>query len=199
MEYEGPYAPGPIAPIVKPGQNVMLADLSSYKLYMVSFVEPIPRSSPLVFNTGGILGSATTTPQDTAAILNMQDGQLGQFRAEVLDDIVVQVNQPNANGRFRLRGPIATLNIFSAIYDPDAHLTETYVYDLGRPFLVVNNPSAAPILRARIVFWGFRYQLEGASGIATKAGELPPIATYSSLKEADRTGVKYTVVPINAR
>ena len=200
--YIGPFAPGDIKPIVKVGQNILVIDRESYKLYKVGYIAPVPPAENFILDVVNILGLAnigagiTSGAANTQNFLNMQDGQLGQFRFRVLDDIICEVLQPQSVARFNVQGLNTNLNSFQALRDPCDHLSEQFVLEQDVPFLRVTNPTGAAITRARVQAYGFQYVLEGFDGALADAGRsITPIAHYASMSEAVRSGELFTVVP----
>ena len=174
---------------------MLLLDREAYMLYQIAYIEPVPPSHPVVQDFGAILAGAFTAPTSTTAILDMTDGQLGQFRMKVLDDIVVTLMQPQAVSRFGTKNVNARINAFSARYHPDDHLSEFYVYEDDRPFLQVTNPGAVALVQARVAFYGFRYVLSGPEG-PTAGGHVTPLRRFANIKEATESKLPFTVMPI---
>jgi hypothetical protein len=186
---------GPIEHIAEVGENVLLVQYGQYSLYQIAYIEPIPRSHPLVANVGAIAAGATVPVFNTTAILDMNYGQLGQFRAHVLDDIHVTVLQAQALARFALMNVSATINPFVHLEDPDDVLTEFAIWEQNRVFLTVVNPTGYPLAQARVAFYGYKYVLAGPEG-PSGGQSLPPIAKYTSIKEAIDAGKKFAAVPV---
>lgn len=197
MTYPRPYKPGPIEPIVEVGQHLLIVtQQGGYDLYMVAFIEGIPKSHPLVINLGAIAAAGVTAPITTQPLLDMQYGQVGQFRGRVLDDIWVDLLQPQGVARFPTMNVNANFNAFQALdRAADFNMTEFYVLEQRRPFLRGNNATPNALGQARVAFWGFRYVLAGPEGPSTTTGQLPPIQHYSSINEAMRGQYKFTVIP----
>jgi len=202
-EYQGPFKAGLIEPVVEPGHNVLLAAGADqgYFLYKVGYVEELGLSHPFVVNIGAIGAGVTAAVFNTTAILDMEFGQLGQFRAAVLDDIHVTVLQPQATARFGAMNVNATLNAFALGRDPCGHQSEFYIFEQRRVFLRAVNPTIVPLVQARIAFWGFKYVLIGADGATGAGGQLPPLKTFANLLDAEvwkRTpqGENYKVLPL---
>ena len=195
MYYEGPFSAGPIEPIVKVGENVLLVSNRSYDLYQVAYIEQLERSFPLIYNAGAIVAGANSVIQNTQNILDMAFGQMSQIRARVIDDIDVVIYQGQATQRMTTKNQTANINAFSALYDPYDHLSEFYIFEDQRLFLQITNPTGYNLPQSRISFYGFKYQLFGAAGIANN-GHVRPLRSFASIKEATASGEKFTVVPI---
>lgn len=195
--FRGPYKPGPIEPIVDPGQQVLLAWNGGYNLYLVSFIEQLPRSHTLVANLGAPAAGANLAQFNTNNILDMDYGTFGQFRCQVLDDIHAILSQPAATNRWADRNIVARLNAYQALEDPCGHTSEFYIFEDQRIFLTGTNPTGYALVQARVAFWGFKYVLEGADGRVANGGHLPPLRKpFTSIAEATASGEKFKVVPV---
>ncbi len=195
MNYPRPFRAGPIEPVVEVGQNLLLVDRENYHLYQVSYIEPLSRSAPLIFDAGALNAASVTTVQNTQTILDMQFGQLAQIRMRVIDDINVVVFQPQAIARQANKNQIANINAFSAIYDPWDSLSEHYIFEDQRIFLQITNPRRYNLAQTRISFYGFKYVLFGGAG-ASSGGHVLPKRSFGSIQEATDSGEKFTVIPI---
>jgi len=196
MTYTRPFRAGPVEPVVEVGHNLLLANARNYKLYHVAYIEPIPRSHPLVVNIGAILAGATAPDFNPAAVLDFNYGQLGQLRAAVIDDIHVTMLQPAGQARFGNMNVFATINAFSALYDPCAHETEQFIFEQDRMFLRAVNPTGYALVQARIAFWGYRYVLAGDKGPSSSGEHTPPLKTFLTIDDALASGEKFTVIPV---
>lgn len=193
--YPRPYRAGEIEPVVEVGQNVLVVNREAYNLYQIAYIEPIPPSFPLVMNLGAVLAGAQTAITSTANILDMTDGQLGQFRARVLDDIVVTLMEPLSVGRFLTKNVSARINAYSHLYDVHDHLSEFYVFEDDRPFVQIANPQAVNLAQARIAFYGFRYILSG-KGEVSNGGHVTPLRRFKNIEEATVSKLPFTVIPV---
>lgn len=186
---------GPIEHIAEVGENVLLVEHSKYSLFQIAYIEPIPPSHPLVANAGAILAGGIVPNFNTTAILDLNYGQLGQFRAHVLDDIHVTVLQAQSLTRFALMNVSATINPFTRLEDPYDILTELAIWEQRRVFFRVVNPTGYNLAQSRVALYGYKYVLSGAEG--TSGGQqIQPFDTYSSIKEAIEKGKKFAVVPV---
>ena len=190
--------PGPIRAVAEIGQKVLLIDRTSYKLYWVAYREGISPSHPFVANVGVIAAGARVPVFNTTAILDLNDGQLGQFRAHVLDDIHVVINQPGGLARYGLMNVFARLNAFGRLEDRCDHLTEFFILEDDRIFLDVTNPTGYALAQARVAFYGFKYVLAGAGGATTMSGgQLPPLAQFDTIEQAMNSAYKpFAIVPV---
>lgn len=196
MTYPRPFRAGLIEPIVEVGQRVLLVDREAYNLYMVAFIEPIPMSGPIILNGGAILAGATTASTTSQPVLDNNYGQFAQLRARVLDDIAVTVLQPQALARFTMKNVNAVITPFTALNDPDGHMTEFYIYEDDRIFVQIRNPHTVNLAQSRIAFWGFKYVLSGSEGPAASGGKVPPLRRFLTIPEAEKSGERYTVIPV---
>jgi len=186
---------GPIEHVAEVGENVLLVEHGQYHLYQIAYIEPIPTSHPLVANVGAIAAGGIVAAFNTTALLDLNYGQLGQFRAHVLDDIHVVVRQAQALDRFALMNVTATINAFTRLEDEYDILTEFAIWEQRRVFLRVTNPTGYPLVQARVAFYGNKYVLSGAEG-ASGGQQINPIAKYGSIKEAIEGGKKFSAVPV---
>ena len=189
--------PGLIQPVAEVGEKILAVDRGQYKLYWVAFREPILPSHPLVANLGAIAAGGATAPFNTTAILDLNDGQLGQFRAHVLDDIHALIGQPAQAARFGIMNVTSRFNAFARLEDPCDHLSEFFILEDDRIFITGTNPTGYALVQARIAFYGFKYVLAGKDGATQMSGgQLPPIDTYATIADAKASGEKFTVVPV---
>ena len=190
----GPFKPGLIEPVVEVGQRVLLADGLKYRLYDVANIEPLLPSHPLIFNGGALAAAGVTAALSTTAVLDMEDSTFGQYRVMVLDDIHIQMRQPQAVTRWTNLNINATINLFTPLYDPCGHQTEFFLYRQERPFLVITNPTGYNLAQTRVAFWGYKYIIGGKHGVV-HAADLEPIQMFDSIEQAMASGQKFTVVP----
>lgn len=203
------YRPGPIEPVVLSGENVLLQSPTRLDLYTVDFIEPLPFSEELsidLLQASGIgpLAPGATTPRiSSQQQIDMNVGELGQFRFFVADDAQVTMYQPQASGRSLTRYQQVAFSPYSHLYDPDDALSEFYVWEQGHPYFAASNPGTVTLQTIRIFPYGFRLVLAGKSGTARGSAQgLSPIQHFVTLQEAMAWGkvnqTKFTVVPIAA-
>ena len=200
-DYPRPFKPGPIEPVAQVGQNLLVIQTTKYRLYQVAYTEQVYLSHPLVVNLGAPAAGVVLADFNTNTVLDMQDGELIQLRAFVLDDIHVVMLQPLAVTRGITQNVQARLNAFLAQKDPCHHTTEIFIFGDQRIFLRGQNPTLYALAQARVAFYGIRYVLAGSSGPATKGGRLPAIKTFPDIQAAIEwsrapEGEKFTIVPI---
>jgi len=154
-----PYKAGAIEPVVLPGETVGVWVNKWFTFYEVVYIEGVPRSDPLEFDFGAIAAGGVTavTP---LLLTEMPDNEFAQLRAAVIDDFTVILYQGRADQRHKLRNRVATYTPFTALFDPDGHTGEFYVFEEQHAFGQATNQTAYAMTTARMVFWGFRYVLE---------------------------------------
>ena len=186
----------PIKPIADPGENLLLVDNARYHLYQVAYRETIPPSHPFVAEASagaGLAAGGRIQAFNTNTILDLSEAQVGQFRAYVLDDVHVRMNQPGATARHSTGQLIATFNPFSKLQDPYDAMTEFFSFEDQRPILDITNPTGYALVQVRVAFYGFRFVLAGKEGISSLGGKVAPIETFENIKAARETGAKFAV------
>lgn len=206
MPYPRPFRAGPIQPVVEVGQQLLLADRQAYNLYKVAFIEPLAFSNPLVVNGNALVNPAapatpiaagvTTAVVSTQAVLDNQYGQVGIFRAKVLDDVVATIFEPQAEARYTIKNINAVVSAFNNLEDPDANLTEFAIFEDRRIFLSFRNPTGYALNMSRVAFWGFKYVLAGPEGPGSSSGRVPPLRRWLTINEAVESGERFTVVAV---
>lgn len=189
------YRPGPIAPIAQVGDNVLLSQRRTFEHYRIAFIESLPLSHALVVDAGAIAAGITANAVNPQLVLDLATGQLGHYRAHVLDDIHVQINQPAATARMSNRNVTARISAFTHLEDPYDAQAEFFILEDQRFFLLVTNPTGYALTQARVAFYGFRYVLEGRNGSAS-GKTIDPIQRYDSIEAAKQSGLKFAVVPV---
>lgn len=202
----GPNAPGEVRKVAHPGEHIILVTTDRYRLFQVAYVEPLTMSFPLIIDVVASSGAANIPPGQTLPdfntqnFLDMEYGQLGQFRAKVHDDIDVVVLEPAQVALRNTKNVLTNINAFDARRDPQGQLTESFVFEINRLYLRVTNPSGYTITRARVAFWGFRYVLAGKLGTSLSDGVLEPLAIFNSIQEvlehSKKNHYNYTIVPM---
>jgi hypothetical protein len=188
-----------IKPIADVGENLLLIDNANYELYQVAYRNAIPQSHPFVVDASaglGLVAGGRIQAFNTNNILDLNEGQVAQFRAFVLDDVHVRINQPAATARQALGQLVATFNPFSKLYDPDDALTEFFSFEDVRPILDITNPSGYALVQVRVAFYGYRYILAGKEGTSALGGRITPIDTFRTIKAARESSYKFAAVAI---
>ena len=200
-------ATGPIEPVCEPGQNVLVRDRGIFKLYQVSAIETLHPSGPLTIDNTAMAQSGITRNFNPFATLDMGYGQMGQYRFQVLDDIMVDVFHPQASGRYTNNNGQSNIGWYSRFFDPHDAFSEFFVLEQDHPFFTITNRRSVAIDQARIVFYGYRYMLVGKSvdvpaGRASSSGiRIVPLQTFSSIEAAIEAtkgpqGIRFTVIQL---
>ena len=201
------YKPGPIEPIVLPGENILTQFSTGYELYQAVYIEPLPMSPDLAINllaniSGGLAaGQSTTQKISSSQQLTMQNGELGQFRWFVGDDAQVQMYEPQANPRSVMKNAVLRIDAFTHLNDPFDPLSEFFVFEDETPYFNVTNPTGSTISFCRIFPYGFRYVLAGKNGTVTGSSKaLQPFERFSSFRAAldwrNKNRTQFIVVPV---
>lgn len=163
----GIYDNGPITPVAKIKENLSIWTRGQkWEHYRIAYIEPMPRSSPMVVEMVAASGAATIVANGViakrvVAILQLNDLEFLHLRWEPLDDVEGVLWQLATNARFSARNVQARVTPFTSIRDP--YLATTTFFILGRDRdmnLEVRNPNPVALPVARFVFFGFRYMLE---------------------------------------
>ena len=175
------YDNGPISPVCKIMENLAVKTAGSYRFYQVQFIEPLPRSSPLVADMVQIVQGAAaigvaangTLAQNLVQFLRINDGELLHLRFEPIDDVEILLWETASIGRFATNYMRARVSRFTAGRDPWLASTTTFVCNQDNDINIqVQNPNPVLMPQARIAFWGFRYFL------GTELKNKPINATY---------------------
>lgn len=164
--------PGPIQPWAGIGQTILIKRVQKYILYQVGFMEQLPPSAPLVRDFGAI-GAATATTatqlsaQSLQAQLEMDGYEFAQIRFYPLDDVSVNVYQPQVLNRFVVKNTRARYSRKTLAMDPYQAMTEMAVFQSDFPFFDVLNSRQMTIAMSRIAFYGFRYRINRKINPAT--------------------------------
>lgn len=178
MQVANIYDNGSISPIARIGDNLSIWSEVKWTHFNIVFIEPVPRSSPMVVDMVAASGATTiaangTIAKQVVAILLMNAGEMLHLRWEPLDDVEGLLWQLGGQARFQPRGAHARVSQFTSLYDP--YLATTTFWLLGGANkdmnLEVRNPNPVALPMARFAFFGFRYILE------TLPSE-PAITTY---------------------
>lgn len=151
-----PYKPGPIEPIVMPGEIVGIWVNKVYHFRQVVYIEGIPISDPITVDLGAVAAGATSAVAQLT-ILEMPETEFAQYRALVLDDLSFLLFQGRADQRHKVNNAVATYTRFTNLHDPCGHTTEFYVFEDNFAFMSANNQTDYGLTLARAAFYGFRY------------------------------------------
>jgi hypothetical protein len=165
-ELSGIYDSNPIQPVCKIGENLGIWSQGQWGYYKAKFIEPIPRSSPMIVEAITASGATTLAANGTiakriAAILLLNDRELLHLRWEPLDDVEGLLWEQSGSGRFVTRSVQARVTRFTALRDPYLATTTFFILGMNRDMnLEVRNPNPVVIAIARFVFFGYRYLLD---------------------------------------
>ena len=164
------YDSGPISPVAQIDENLtILTENNVWQNFQVAFCEGIPRSRPMMIDLVA-LNAAANIPAYTA--LNVQFVQAIQpagndkatellhLRWEPLDDVEGMLFEQSP-ARYAPRGAQATVTMFTALRDPWLATVTFFVIGVNKDARIgAYNPNAVALLRARFVFWGYRYVIK---------------------------------------
>jgi len=165
-ELSGIYDSGPIQPVIKIGENLSIWTQGKWDYYKAKFIEPIPRSSPMILEaitaSGAVILAANgTITKRVVAFLALNDKEFLHLRWEPLDDVEGVLWEQAGTGRFITRSVQARVTRFTAARDPYLSSTTFFILGMNRDMnLEVRNPNPVVIAVARFVFWGYRYLLD---------------------------------------
>jgi len=154
-------------PLVAVDQNILL--LPERKPFKVVYIEPLA----MITKDFGTLAAGGTLTDQKIVELTMPTNELGQFRFAPLDDFTIRVKQPRAVGRFLTKEVQITISKAIWQLNPELHLTEIYVFQDGVPFFDITNPTGYELPMTRVLFIGFRFQLEPLAVIPPKYTAIP--------------------------
>lgn len=164
-ENDGIYAPGPIRPVVEIRQNLAIFTGGKWEHYRADYIEPMPRSTPLVVDLVVLSGATTLAANGAIAKILAPALQLNQLeflhlRWEPLDNVEGILWEQAGQGRFMTRGATARVDRNTRTYDPYLATTTFFILGPGRDLnLEARNPMGYATPTARFAFWGYRYLL----------------------------------------
>lgn len=165
--------PGPITPLVLPGQNVAVWNGTSWACYKSTNFEGLSRSNALEFDVGAIGAIATDNPFQLLNLeLQSDPPEMAQFRFFPLDDIQVRLTRGQSDVRNKTQNIVAQTDLFSHIADPCGHLTEFAVLNVDEPYITCTNAQNVAITVARVAFYGFRHRLEDLKFSSPKLSDI---------------------------
>jgi len=148
---------GPIEPIALPDETICIWVPTKWVAYKVEYLEPIPRSKPLVFDQGAIAAGSTSGDTKLSNLkLTEEPPELLQLRFYPIDDILVTLKRGAADYRFKFKERIATADRFTLQIDSCLHTTEFVVLKTDEPHVDCENPSDYDLAQSRVAFFGFR-------------------------------------------
>jgi hypothetical protein len=152
-----------LVPIAAPDENILIRPEN--RAFRVKRVIPLPT---FIFDFGSLAATTKDTEpidivKDTAK-LEMEDNCLAQFRMKVLDDFEVYFKQPKTTSKW-----VSVHREFCFdMHTPTENLTEWFQFEDRSAGIVRNNPSTTALNKTRIMFYGFKYELEELRGIPPK-------------------------------
>lgn len=187
------YHPGFIRPLALVGETLGLWYSGVWNYFLVNHLTSIPPSQAAEQDFGAIAAGAQIANQ---LFTNIQvfSGDFIQVRFWPLDDIQIQVFQPQGSALHNLSNLVPTIDAFTILDDPELVTTETYIYELGNqiliPRLTITNPTQYALTRSVVAFMGHRFGLKPDP-------TLPPghEATRDTSKLS--AGRKVTFVPVS--
>lgn len=172
--------PGPIQPWARIGDNMMIKVLQNFALYRVVFVEQLPPSSPLMASFGAIAANSTLSAQSLQTQLETDGYELFQIRMNLLEDVDLQVYEPQNLPRFVVKNARAYITKKGQKLDPYGAMTEMGIYQDQYPYVDVINNRDYAYTTVRVGFYGFRYRISRLKDPATNQS-YPPYNTIDAL------------------
>jgi len=194
------YCSGPIRPVVKIRENMSIWTGGAWEHYRAEFIEPMPRSTPLVVEMvtasgATLLAAGATIAKRVVAILQLNGLELLHLRWEPLDNVEGVLWEQSGTGRFQSRGAVARVDRNTVTRDP--YLSTTTFFIIGRDRdmnLEVRNPMRYATPTARFQFWGYRYMLKAIVDEAVanlpETGPLTKARARAALRAGDLDVVK---------
>lgn len=147
----------PFEPIALPDQFIRAIGGKTETTLRVDAVEQLPFSdTPLNFgsvSSGGTATDASGNTEQAVEELDMNSGNLGQFRIDPISPVRVQVRQTGRQERrFQNETTVGAITV-----DTPANMREVFVLGTENPHLVVENQNQYDLDKSLISFDGFRY------------------------------------------
>jgi len=143
-------------PIVKIGENLLILPEQKYGYYTVTAIEPLP----VIIHDFGSVSSESESKDINVSALQLNEGEVGQWRLVPLDDIEVEVKQPLANTRSVTKEVTSKINAFSVAFDPTLKHTEFFTIKDEKVYFKITNPTKSDITRARVAFFGWKLKVK---------------------------------------
>ena len=160
------YDNGPISPIVKIKNNISVWTSGRWEHFSVKYIEPMPRSAPLVVEPVALSGATTigaygTIQKQIMDVLELARNEMLHLRWYPIDDMEGILWEQSSQGRFSSRGATARVDLMTPRYDPWLATTTFWIMGENRDMnLEVRNPNPIALPQARFAFFGYRYLLE---------------------------------------
>lgn len=152
-------------PAVEIDQNLTVLTESGWQHFVLRYAEPMPSETPMIKDFGALAKDGTVTEQEID-MLEMKDNELGQFRFEVLDDILIKVAQPSAAARHSIKNTRAQVGMMTKVKDPELKSTEFFVFENNNVYFEEVKARAA-LAKTRVLFFGYRLVLKNWLNVAT--------------------------------
>ena len=173
------YDNGPISPIARINENLSIWTTGKWEHYHINFIEPMPRSSPMIIEmvvaSGAVVIAANgIVAKQVVALLQLADLELLHLRWEPIDDMEGVLWEQSSQGRFVARNVHARVDRLTGLRDP--YLATTTFYVMGRERdmnLEVRNPAGIAMPLARFAFFGYRYLLNALDSVPDNTTYLP--------------------------
>lgn len=162
-------------PICKIKENIGVLTGDGEKYFKVIYREQLPASEDLIVDFGAIADDGVDADNEITDI-EMNSGELGQYRFEPLDPIKVEVKQPMAASRFSIKNTVVRVSQRSVINNPTLSDTEFYVFENDNVYMTATNNSGAALTKSRVQFYGYRYILEELKKEPDKLAYVPATA-----------------------
>lgn len=164
---------GPIDPLALVMENVAIWVKANWHCYRVRYMEPVPRSRPLVFDQGVLAAGAPSGDVQLLTLTQQVDPPaMAQLRFYPVDDIQVTLKIGVAEARFSMARITATADRFTPLVDPCLHTTEVLVLENNAPYVNCTNPTLYATSMSRVAFFGFRFLLDDLKVVAPTAEEV---------------------------
>lgn len=163
---------GPIDPLALVNENVAIWNRGNWHCYRVEYLEPLPKSHPLVFDPGALAAGATSGDTILPNLdQHFDPPAMAQLRFYPLEDVRVTFKIGQAEARFTTIRITATVDRFTQIEDPCLHTTEVLVLMNNTPYIDCANPTNYALTSSRVAFFGFRFSLFDLNVIAKTVAE----------------------------
>jgi len=152
-----------LEPFVLPEENILIRpDNVAYK---VISVEPLPTYT---YDFGALAANSRDAEvidivKETAK-LAMPKNTLAQFRMKVLDNFELYFRQPKTTSKFAT----VYLEFFVNQNTPQDNLTEWFQFEDRSAGIVRKNPTNTALTSTRVMFYGFKFELEELKRIPEK-------------------------------
>jgi hypothetical protein len=166
----------PYAPVAKMGENLLVWSRGAWQARVITYIEPLPASSPLVLDFGSVAASSTITSA-IATSIRQDDGYLVELWMRPLDDIEIVLWLLQGQQKFRIKEVAARVSLLTGITDPYWHTSRFAVLDRDNdPYIEIRNPTAYALGSTLVAFWGNKYLVNEVSSDKARqmlSGQIP--------------------------